>query len=257
MLPSSFNIGSEDSPWTVYEPPAPNGRSVIIAYGSDGLSPKWAPEVRRHAERFAETGILELIPEYFQKVATATHGHSDGVFGSILERHAGWAQVLRDAVTAVKGSPPTESSRVGLLGFSLGGFLALRIRDSGQTLVEFFAPYQFPALGVPPLPPILKGLRPNANLNCRFRFTTAARTRWSPPQQHADSIEALLKSEGAICRRSHIPERILGSKGTTLPTRMHGTNRIRKLSHSFGPVCDVSVFLYLSSRRTKYQMRQL
>ena len=36
--------------------------------------------------------------------------------------------------------PGVDATRTGLLGFSLGGYLCLRVRRTCQALVEFFAP---------------------------------------------------------------------------------------------------------------------
>jgi len=217
MIPTTFTSATEQLPWIAYEPDSPDGRAVVIAYGSDGLAPMWEPEIRRHAEGLADVGILALIPDYLMKSPPIPHASSPIVFGDILKRHAEWAQVLRDAVSATKNLPSVDSSRVGLLGFSLGGFLALRIRDSVLTLVEFFAPYQFPTRGVPPLRPTLEGLGPNANPALKAQIYHGRADRLVPVKQHADSIEAQLESEGATVLKIIYPAANHGFLGDDVP----------------------------------------
>lgn len=213
MLPVSFKSDLEDIPWTVYEPSTLDGRAVVIAYGSDGLSPDWEPEIRRHAEGLAELGILALVPDYFKKIPAVPHGRSNVVFGSILKRHSEWSNVLRDAVSAAKALPSIDASRVGLLGFSLGGFLSLRIRDSVQTLVEFFAPYKFPTVGAPPLPSVLQGIGANTNSGLKVQIHHGDVDALVPIQEHADSIESQLHSEGTTVSRFTYPGANHGFQG--------------------------------------------
>ncbi len=125
MIQNSFQTGtttaSEKIAWTFEEPATPYQRAVIIAYGSDGLAPKWKSEILRHSKALADEGILALIPDYFQKKPETPHDNSLFVFPKIPLRHRQWSQVLRDAVGAAKVLPGIDASRVGLLGFSLGG----------------------------------------------------------------------------------------------------------------------------------------
>ena len=148
MIPDSFDTGpstaTEKIEWTIVEPTTAYDRAVIIAYGSDGLAPKWKPEIRRHADQLAAEGILALIPDYFQKSPSTPHDSPEAVFLKIVSTHAACAKVLNDAVDATKSLPGIDASQVGLLGFSLGGFLSLRIRDSVDVLVEYFSPFTFP-----------------------------------------------------------------------------------------------------------------
>ena len=47
---------------------------------------------------------------------------------------------LNDAITHATTLPGIDPKRIGLLGFSLGGHLGLRVRSSLKMIVEFFAP---------------------------------------------------------------------------------------------------------------------
>lgn len=51
-----------------------------------------------------------------------------------------WVEAVSDTVAHARTLPGIAASRVGLLGFSLGGHICLRLRGSARALVEFFAP---------------------------------------------------------------------------------------------------------------------
>lgn len=128
MIPAFFETGksgsTEQISWIVHEPTISYERAVVIAYGSDGLTTQWEPEIIRHAKSLAENGILALVPDFLAKKPSIKHGDSESVFLQVVQRHAEWEQVLRDAVLATKSIPAVNSKRVGLLGFSLGPFIA-------------------------------------------------------------------------------------------------------------------------------------
>lgn len=116
----------------MHEPTISYERAVVIAYGSNGLTSQSKLEIIRHAKSLAENGILALVPDYLAKKPSIELGESNSVFLQVIQRHAEWEQVLRDAVLATKTLLSIDSNRVGLLGFSLGGFLTLRLRDTAS-----------------------------------------------------------------------------------------------------------------------------
>jgi len=61
-----------------------------------------------------------------------------------------WVEAVGDIVAHVKTLPGIQPRRVGLLGFSLGGHICLRLRAAAPAIVEFFAPElrQLGGLGV-------------------------------------------------------------------------------------------------------------
>lgn len=199
MIPSKFNTRTgtttQSIDWKIYKPTGSYDRAVIIAYGSDGLTPQWTPEITRHATELAAEGILALIPDYFQKQPAVPHGNSEVVFAQIVQRHQEWSQVLRDAVVTAKGLPGIDPSRVGLIGMSLGGFLALRIRDEVNVLVEYFAPYRFPPNGDLGDETPLIGLGPNANARCKVKIHHGKADSLVPLDLNAKPIQNAIESE--------------------------------------------------------------
>ena len=77
----------------------------------------------------AEKGFVILMPYYFG-------GTSSVDFMQIPTYQA----TLADAMVYAKTLPGVDVARIGLLGFSLGGYLCLRNRALAKVLVEFFAP---------------------------------------------------------------------------------------------------------------------
>lgn len=207
MIPNSFRtragVSAQDIDWMVFEPSVPYCRAVVIAYGSDGLALKWEPEIRRHAEALSAAGILALVPDYFQKKPQVAHDNSAEVFLQIPKRHGEWEVVLRDAVSTAKALRGVDAARVGLLGFSLGGFLCLRVRDSAKALVEYFAPYRFPSnVDLGPESPLM-GLGQGRNPSLKAHIHHGRADALVPLTLNADPIRTALEAEGATVTTSY------------------------------------------------------
>ena len=116
---------------------------VVVAYGTDGftdhLSGQWKTMIRGYTEDLARAGFFAMIPDYFARTGTAPG--EQAMLGTLNLRSA-WEAALLDAIAHAKTLPQVDGSRIGLLGFSLGGHLCLRIRSAAapKALVSFFAP---------------------------------------------------------------------------------------------------------------------
>ena len=231
MIPSTFQAGSGSSAqnitWAVEEPTSSYDRAVVIAYGSDGTVPPWKAEIEKFATKLAEAGILALTPDYFEVDPPTPHGDRDAAFASILPRNRQWAQVLRDAVTSAKALPNVDDSRVGLLGFSLGGFLALQIRDSVNVLVEHYAPYRFPPNRDLGAETPLKGLGPNRNAVLQAAIHHGEADTLVPINLNASSIKADLIAEGASVTTTYYPGAGHGFQGSDSQNTLARDNSLR------------------------------
>lgn len=120
-----------------------NGAAIIVAHGSDGMNEPWAAMIREYARELAVRGFTAVIPHYFDK----THSIAGPrIFSEISTNLLSWQEAVADTVTHVRTMPGPSITHIGLLGFSLGGHICLRIRGSADAVVEFFAP-EFPELG--------------------------------------------------------------------------------------------------------------
>jgi len=100
--------------------------SVVILHGSRGIELK-PRAYQRYADALNTSGIDAYLARYFTAAdlhaldpKTSTAQQRDAYR---RERFAGWAKRVSSAVTAVLARPES-SDRVGLLGFSLGGYVA-------------------------------------------------------------------------------------------------------------------------------------
>ena len=142
----NIRSGSATIPGELYKPSgaAPTGL-VVIAYGTEGWKDPWTKMMQGYAEDLAGRGLFALMPDYFVRTGTA-HGGAAGA--EIGEKQHDWTSALVDSVVYGRTVPGVDGTRIGMLGFSLGGYLCLRARGAAnpKALVEYFAPV-FEGLG--------------------------------------------------------------------------------------------------------------
>lgn len=110
---------------------------MVVGNGSDGMAEPWVTMILDYAKEISRQDFYAVIPDYLARTSTPP-GFT--VFGQITTHAADWQAVIQDAVQFARTLRGVTGSRVGLLGFSLGGYLCLRVREEAQLLVEFFAP---------------------------------------------------------------------------------------------------------------------
>jgi dienelactone hydrolase len=114
-----------------------NGGVVIIAHGTDGLLEPWGEQILGYGEALADEGFIAFVPKYFESTQTTPGPAALEAIGRYRDT---WQQTLADAASYATTMPGADGARVGLLGFSLGGHLCLRLRSMASVLVAFFAP---------------------------------------------------------------------------------------------------------------------
>jgi carboxymethylenebutenolidase len=116
--------------------PAANGRrfpAVIGLHGSGGGHASMADP----ASLLAEQGFAVYVLHYFDRTGTT---EIDGL-QTIFRHFPAWMKTLWDAVSFAARQPQVDPHRIGLLGFSLGAYLALSasaIDSRIQAVVEYF-----------------------------------------------------------------------------------------------------------------------
>lgn len=160
----------------------PNGGVIIITYGTHGMIEPWGSEIRAYADALSQKGFVAIIPDYF--VSTSTKPGLKALQEIYIRRDT-WQETIADAVTYAKTLPGVHASRVGLLGFSLGGHICLRLRETAKVLVEFFAPE-------------LDSLGSNTKLTLQTQIHHGLADELVPFHPNAENINNILQQEGAI-----------------------------------------------------------
>jgi dienelactone hydrolase len=137
-----FTSQGKSVPAELYSPPT-NAKTgiVLVLYGTDGLmdgdNGAWGRIIRDYAESLAASGFAAMIPDYFSATGTLP---GKSAHRSISQHVETWQRIVADSIRHCATLPFVDMSRVGLLGFSLGGHLALRLRGQAKVVVEYFAP---------------------------------------------------------------------------------------------------------------------
>jgi carboxymethylenebutenolidase len=174
---SKATLDSGGKPIKVYRfEPATVGKcpAIVLLHGADG---PWRNKELYHtaARRLAVRGYWVLLVHYFdrtgdraQDAAEVADQFKKCLAGTATKEQATvsrarfreWMTTVRDAVVYARTLPGVDKERVGLVGFSLGAYLALSVAsDEGlriAAVVEFFGGLLLEAKeGLKNLPPVL------------------------------------------------------------------------------------------------------
>ena len=128
----TFRSGSKDIRIDVVVPPQGGMRPAVLVLHGSGGSTDLPGQVRDLAER----GYVTLAPYYFESTGT-----SWADLDSIRRHGLIWGKTILNAVEFARQLPSVDPESIGLLGFSLGGFLAIAVAAHDlriKCVVEFF-----------------------------------------------------------------------------------------------------------------------
>ncbi len=132
--------------------PAGNGPhpAVIVIHGSGGGH----SSINQYSPLLAKFGYAVLVVRYFESTGTRFASPS-----TTRQHFLTWLQTLSDTVDYVAKLAQVDGARIGLLGISLGGYLALALasRDARiKAVVDIFGGFPEPFAGdATSLPPTL------------------------------------------------------------------------------------------------------
>jgi dienelactone hydrolase len=118
----------------VFAPYEPGPHPVLIAlHGSGGMEEGWANEP---ASLLAARGFVVCVLHYFER--TGTVWANDATMRANFEA---WMKTICDAISWAGAREDVDAERVGVLGFSLGAYLALSVAAVDarvKAVVEYF-----------------------------------------------------------------------------------------------------------------------
>ena len=132
---STFTSGGQSIAYDAFVPvatgqPCP---TIISLHGSGGDHAGMADP----ATLFAEHGFAVYVLHYFDRT-----DHSEvNDKPTILRHFPAWGKTVWDAISHLERQPEVDAKRIGLLGFSLGAYLALSeaaVDPRVQAVVEFY-----------------------------------------------------------------------------------------------------------------------
>jgi dienelactone hydrolase len=131
---TSFESGGKEILLDCFLPRANGERfpAVIGLHGSGGGHVSMAEP----ANMLAAQGFAVYVLHYFDRTGT-----TEADRGTMFRHFPVWMKTLWDSVSFVTRQPQVDATRIGLLGFSLGAYLALSnaaIDPRVQAVVEFF-----------------------------------------------------------------------------------------------------------------------
>jgi dienelactone hydrolase len=132
---STATFSSDGHPITIESFLPPGGGpfpAVIALHGSGGIR-TWAADPAR---LLAGRGFAVFVLHYFERTGTAWADER-----TIRQNFPAWMKTIGDAVTYTTQQPQVAAHRIGLLGFSLGGYLALAVASLDprvKAVVEYF-----------------------------------------------------------------------------------------------------------------------
>ena len=138
---------------------APSGSgpfpAVIMLHGS-GPRNMETDDFENFCAQLAEHGYYAEFLEYFSQTDAASPGDIDGM----MRNFPTWMSEVQAGIAALKNNPSIDSKKIGLMGFSLGSYLALSYGatypDDVAAIVEYYGglpPALLPRMAT--MPPVL------------------------------------------------------------------------------------------------------
>jgi carboxymethylenebutenolidase len=105
-----------------HEPPTPGVHpGILVLHGSGGAGSYW---MDRFAPTLMKFGVAAYAPHYLQKTRSQRATAEMILDGNHFPE---WLEAIRDAVSYIAERPGVDARRIGVLGVSLGGYLAVAL----------------------------------------------------------------------------------------------------------------------------------
>ncbi len=131
---STFSSANKQITVDTFAPGKPGRFPVVVAlHGSGGL---YNGAGLDFAQLLANQGFFVCVPHYFE--ATETNWADNA---TIWREFPTWMGVISDAIDFASAQPQADPNRIGVIGFSLGAYLALSLgvqQPRIKAIVDFF-----------------------------------------------------------------------------------------------------------------------
>jgi carboxymethylenebutenolidase len=115
----SFTSGGKKIQAEVFAPASAGKHpAVMLLYGAGGLTQR-GDRFRQYGTRLAEHGFVAVLVHYFDTTNSEQAGETNS------ERFPLWWKAVYEGVGFAQHQAAVDKSRIGILGFSLGGYVAL------------------------------------------------------------------------------------------------------------------------------------
>lgn len=125
----------------VYRPGLQGQRpAVLVLYGADGVI-EHGKEMREAAEGLAKAGYVAFLVHYLDSTGMQTLPQHQQHLALTPQFFTTWMAAVNAGVQYAAAQPEVDASRIGILGFSLGGYLATStaaVNPQVRAVVEFF-----------------------------------------------------------------------------------------------------------------------
>ena len=145
LLSSTFTVGTDKCTIDQYASRSGAARRpvVVILHGVDGMVEESEKEVRKLAAQIADDEYLVFIPHYLDAAPGSTTMPSRDVLVQRTVQASSYRPRVAAAVDYALAQPGADTMRVGIVGLSLGGGLALWYAESVpagkvKAVVDFF-----------------------------------------------------------------------------------------------------------------------
>lgn len=151
MASAAFQSGGRSITVQEFLPAAPGRYPAVLAlYGSGGIREGWADQP---SKLLAAQGYSVFVVHYFDRTGTAWADRD-----TTHQNFPVWMGTIGDGINFAAQHAAVDASRIGLLGFSLGAYLALSVASVEprvRAVVEFFGGIPEELHGFTRMPPVL------------------------------------------------------------------------------------------------------
>jgi dienelactone hydrolase len=130
----TFESGNKPIRLDAYLPDISEKHATVLAlYGSGG----GVSGMNEPASMLAAQGFAVFVLHYFDRTETTQATDKP----TIMRNFPAWGKTVWDAISHIENHPSVDPKRIGLLGFSLGAYLALSVASVDprvKAVVEFF-----------------------------------------------------------------------------------------------------------------------